>query len=118
MHGQLKCVGRSLQAIALLERKVVELLGKFGKTFGCTLTLEVELNRLAHILKATPLHRDKLDDMEAELRFNDIRNRPRLHCEDCGVKRPHHGATRKESEVPAFGSRPRVLGVFLCQFSK
>src|SRR5439155_12693058 len=54
-----------------------------------------------------------LDDMEAEIRLDEVADLIRLELERCILEGAHHHPAREEAEVPAPGSGARIAGIFL-----
>src|SRR5207244_12772958 len=105
--------------IGLLVHEVAEGLGGLGEAPAGPLSLQLALDLGARFLEA--LHFSRLyarypDDMEAEVRLDEIADLIRLEPERRVLERTHHHPAREKPEVPALGGGARIVGGLLRQF--
>ena len=109
---KLEFVGCGFQAVCLLINRIAERLGTFGIFFLRLLLFPFLLDLGAHLFKRLDLrsfNAHQLDDVQAEIGFDQPGNFAFLQFE-CGVfKRLDHRAAAKHAEITALRCRPRVL---------
>ena len=113
---QLELIGHRLQAVGLLVHAVGECVGGFGELALRLLLLHFGLQLGLHLLEAALLGRldvGHLDDVVAELGFDQAADLALAQRESRVLESLGHGAAGEEVEVAALRGRARVLRVLL-----
>jgi hypothetical protein len=113
---ELPLVGGGLEAVGLLVDRVAELDRGIGELLLHELVLDFAFDRRAHRLEALLLaaaSAGDLDDVKAEVAFDDAARLARLQPEGGVLERLDHRAAAEEVEIAALDRRALVVGILL-----
>src|SRR5206468_1344248 len=116
LHLELEPFSGRCQRFGLFVDQVAERFRGFGKAPAGPLLFQFALDFRPGGLEALHLPRldaRDLDDVEAEIRLDEVADLIRLEPERCVLEGAHHHSAREEAEVAAPGRRAGIAGIFL-----